>query len=289
MIADIESATDGALKIEFFAAGEHPFKISETLTAIRDGDAEMVDVIGYVYGGVEPSIVVTDLPLLAPESTKLIDTFNKIRDEVYVPVFARWGADPVLPFWFRSMQWMGKEPIDSIDGLKGKNIRSWSPHLSKWIEILGGTPVTVAYSEAVTALATGLIEGMVSGPTSSYDAGFFDFLKVIQMWEYGYSQTFAAVNTKALAELDGATRDAFLSVIEDYKSIMQEGLPAQEDSALRRAVLDYGVSVVPVDSALRAEVREKAKTQIWEPWLKEAGPDAVKAYEILTAGIAALK
>jgi len=196
---------------------------------------------------------------------------------------------PISLIWFRSMQFFGKEPIESMDGLVGQNIRSWSPELSMWIELLGGTPVSISYAEAATAFATGLAQGVVSGVTSGFDGGWFDFLKVIQMWEYGYSQCFVLTNKEALAELDEATRDAFLGVTQEYAPLIQAGLPGSEDTNLRRAVVEYGVTVYPVDPELRAKMFEKCKTEIWPIWLERAGADGQKAYDILLEGLAALE
>ena len=37
---------------------------------------------------------------------------------------------------------LSKTPIKSLDDMKGKRLRTGSPQYSRWVEALGGTPVT---------------------------------------------------------------------------------------------------------------------------------------------------
>jgi len=279
----VEQATGGSLKIELFALGEHPYDTGAMLTAVRDGDAQIVDIWGNFMSGAEPALCVTDLPLLSPEPSGLRPVFDKLASEVYKPIWDRWNAECLLPFNFRPMQYLGDEPIESMNGLKGKKIRAWSPELAKWVEILGGTPVTMPFSEALSGFATGLAQGVVGGLSSTYAIGYFDFLKVVQMWEWGYSQCFVLFNKEALAELDEVTRATLLSVVEEYKPRVQSDLIQDEDTALRLTVVEYGVTVYPVSQTLRSEVREKCEMLIWKTWLERAGVEGQQAYDMILA------
>ena len=285
LVPKIEAATNGAIEIDLFALGEHPFYQADVFKSIRDRNTEIADWCGYVMGGTEPALVITDLAMFAPPGEELEAAFDRIYEEVYGPFFDEWDAVSVTPYFYRAQQWLGHEPLLSTDTLAGKNIRSWNPETAKWVSFFGGTPVSVVYEEIDAALATGLIEGMIVGATSAYTLKHFEFMKAYQLWEYGYSLSGLIVNKHALAELDEATREAFLRVMDEHKSTLR-GLVDMEDRALRLAVLNYGVTIYPVDPTFMTEIKEKCRTEIWEPWLRESGPRAQRAFDIISEEMA---
>jgi TRAP-type C4-dicarboxylate transport system substrate-binding protein len=64
-----------------------------------------------------------------------------------------------LPWWANAHVWL-KDPVNSIDELKGKKIRS-HPSYDPLIKGLGIPTVTVSFSEIFTALDRGLLDGTV--------------------------------------------------------------------------------------------------------------------------------
>jgi len=61
----IRKATNGQLDIKLFFFGEHPYKGSEIMTAIRDKRCQMGEIEAAYYAGSEPVLSLTGGPLLA--------------------------------------------------------------------------------------------------------------------------------------------------------------------------------------------------------------------------------
>jgi len=57
---------------------------------------------------------------------------------------------------------LSKTPIKSLDDMKGKRLRTGSPQYSRWVEALGGTPVTTPVGETFESLSQGIIDGTVA-------------------------------------------------------------------------------------------------------------------------------
>jgi TRAP-type C4-dicarboxylate transport system substrate-binding protein len=57
---------------------------------------------------------------------------------------------------------LSKTPISSAADMKGKRLRTGGPQFSRWVEALGGTPVSTPVGETFEALSQGIIDGTVA-------------------------------------------------------------------------------------------------------------------------------
>lgn len=81
------------------------------------------------------------------------------------------GATPPLSMFL-------KKKVNNVAELKGLKIRSTAAPMSRFIELLGGTPVTVPSAEAYQALERGIIDGAVTAyeafiPSKQYEVAKF--------------------------------------------------------------------------------------------------------------------
>jgi TRAP-type C4-dicarboxylate transport system substrate-binding protein len=65
-----------------------------------------------------------------------------------------------------------KMPIASLADLKGKKVRVYDQSLAKFIEKLGGIPVTISFGETQQALERGVTDCAITGPSSANSAGW---------------------------------------------------------------------------------------------------------------------
>ena len=121
---------------------------------------------------------------------------------------------------------------------------------------------------------------------SALNAGFFDYVKYINMWEIFLVPTYVFVNQEALAELPADVRETFYEVMRKWQPSIGIGWFEDDKSALVDAVMDWGAIVVAPDKAVRDEIREACKAAIWQPWLDEAGAEGARALEIIDRVVA---
>ena len=57
---------------------------------------------------------------------------------------------------------LSKDPIVSLADMKGKRVRTGGPQFSRWVEAMGGTPVSTPVGETFEALAQGIIDATVA-------------------------------------------------------------------------------------------------------------------------------
>jgi TRAP-type C4-dicarboxylate transport system substrate-binding protein len=65
-----------------------------------------------------------------------------------------------------------KVPVTGLADLKGKKVRVYDQSLAKFIEKLGGIPVTIAFGETQQALERGVTDCAITGPSSANSAGW---------------------------------------------------------------------------------------------------------------------
>jgi len=65
-----------------------------------------------------------------------------------------------------------KVPIAGLSDLKGKKVRVYDQSLAKFIEKLGGIPVTIPFGETQQALERGVTDCAITGPSSANSAGW---------------------------------------------------------------------------------------------------------------------
>ncbi|GGY59074.1 C4-dicarboxylate TRAP transporter substrate-binding protein [Marinobacter zhanjiangensis] len=68
------------------------------------------------------------------------------------------------------------EPVASMEQLEGKRIRTSGPHWARWVEHVGGSPVTMSVSDQYEALNQGVLDCTIS---SAIDMDIFKIKEVV--------------------------------------------------------------------------------------------------------------
>jgi TRAP-type transport system periplasmic protein len=100
---------------------------------------------------------------------KVVDAY---RDAFDKRLQERHGAK-LLGIWpFGPQVVFCKVPISSLGDLKGKKVRVYDQSLAKFIEKIGGIPVTIPFGEVQQALERGVTDCAITGPSSANTAGW---------------------------------------------------------------------------------------------------------------------
>ncbi len=92
-----------------------------------------------------------------------VDAYREVFDQ---RLQSRFKAK-VLTLWpFGPQVFYCNKPIKTVDDIKGLKVRSFTPSMAALIQHLGGTPVTLQFSEVYPALQRGVADCGVTSPTS---------------------------------------------------------------------------------------------------------------------------
>src|ERR1044072_3240841 len=93
-----------------------------------------------------------------------VDAYREIFDK---RIGERFGAK-LLAIWpFGPQGFFCNQPIKTLDDLKTLRVRSFTPSMSKLIEALGATPVSIPFPEVYPSLQRGVANCGVTSPTSA--------------------------------------------------------------------------------------------------------------------------
>jgi TRAP-type C4-dicarboxylate transport system substrate-binding protein len=94
---------------------------------------------------------------------KAVDAYREVFDQ---RLQARFNAK-VMTLWpFGPQVFYCNKPIKGVDDIKGLKVRSFTPSMAALIQYLGGTPITLQFSEVYTSLQRGVADCGVTSPTS---------------------------------------------------------------------------------------------------------------------------
>jgi len=165
---------------------------------------------------------------------------------------------------------------EGIGSFKGHKVRVYSPELSKLVEIMGGTPVSVSFGEVYTSLSTNLIDGTVTSTAFADSGGWFDYIDTINMWEIMSGTDGLAVSLKALNALPADVKAVFLRIMQE--SAMKPEMLELSDNAvvLEKLLLTGKVKAFVPKADARQKVAAAVEKEIWTPWLANTGEEGKK-------------
>ncbi len=292
LFEQIKEETDGRLVITPYWYGQHPYEGEDMLKALEDGSCQLSHFYSGYLSSVEPVFGADAVPMLFPSdpmeswevTARLWGNFKQDTDGILEAILQeRWNASMVhmLPASPQRIFTVGYD-VDGIGSLKGHKIRVYSPELGKLVEILGGTPVSVAFSEVYTSLSTNLIDGYITSVMFAESGGLFDFTDTINAWEIMASTDGLIVDLDELNALPEDVRDTFLRIMNE-SAMKPESLELDKNNEIvDTRTADGKVKFFTPSEEKRAEVVEAVKKEIWEPWLELTGEDGQKVIDQIT-------
>ena len=173
---------------------------------------------------------------------------------------------------------MNQEVTDgsSFDGVK---LRAYNPSTARLAELLGAVPATIATSEISQAFSTGVINGMITSPSTGVDSQAWDFVS-----HYYDVQAFLPKNMVIV------NKGAYDGLSDEVKTALQEAAELAETRGFEMAevatteatntMADNGMNVLPTPEGLAADFETIAATMRAE-WLEQAGEDGQKIVDAL--------
>lgn len=158
---EIEKRTKGEVKVQVVYSGEG-VTASSLLSATRSGLITMAAPFQSMHAGeLSAGIVEIGLPGGTADTDKLNKLFHEDGwDKILKKAYAAQGLVWLEPYIQPAVYIITKKPIKSIKDFQGLKIRAPGSY-GKFLRELGASPVSLAWSEIYTSLATGVIDGSI--------------------------------------------------------------------------------------------------------------------------------
>lgn len=290
---EMEKRTNGEVEIRRYWSGSLN-KVGEHLAAARDGTSEVTLISpGYyqaelpVTRGLEWYFRMNNADALQKVCRDVYEQFDPLRTEweqrhrSKVLYWTNWNYAPLVL----------REPIESLDDLKGKRIRGYGV-ATDVIEALGGTAVPMAAPEVYQALERGILDGVYG----------FDFVTAVAYKLHEIAPNFYDIGDGPHAPAATIMNKQFYDGLpDDIRKVSDEivaDIYGGEFSRIYEDVLARyvktaeaeGVTLSTISDAEKQMARNEvqpAQVQKWvETTAKEAGIDGEKMQSLIEAAIA---
>ncbi len=144
----------------------------EELRVMKSGLFDIVSLRMSQVSRDEPSILGLDMVGLNPDyntARKVVRAFSgyideRLQEKFNTKLLGVWPFGPQVLFC--------KPKISKLTDVKGLKVRVYDQNLAKFVESIGGVPVTIGFSEVHQSLARGVVDCAITGPSSANSAGW---------------------------------------------------------------------------------------------------------------------
>lgn len=211
--ADVVNAMSGGrMEIQVVYDGEG-VGATEVLGATQSGLVEMGAPYMALHAGELPAgVVELTLPGAPTRLDHLLALFYEAGwIDVLRQAYAEKGLQYLAPAFQPGVYLITKEPINTLDDLKGKVLRSPGAY-GKFMRNLGAEPVVMAFSEMYPSMATGVIDGAASSNLIDYRD-----IKLVEIAKHMYPLPVTGAQVAPLV----VNMDQWESLDEDLQSILE--------------------------------------------------------------------
>lgn len=277
-VEDVKKSTNGQLDITVHSNNsliKHP----DMLRAVSTGQVNIAEFLLGQFANEDPVFAADNVPFVAPGYDNAMKFYQAQK-----PVLEKKLQGRGLKLLY-AVAWPGqgiytKDPLKSVDDLKGQKMRTYSPLTSRLAELLGCTSVQVQVTDVPQMFATGAMQAMVTSSATGTATKAWEFVKNYTKTNAWNPKNVVVVNQRAFSRLPKAQQDALVKAAAAAEPRGWEMSKAREKEG-DEALAKNGVTVVDASPQLRSAL-SKIGEQMAAEWQKSAGADGqaiLKAYK----------
>ena len=273
--ADIDKATGGKLKITI-----HPnaslFKAPEIKRAVQGGQVQAGEILLVNFENEDPIYGLDGVPFLATSYSASFKLYRASKKALETRL-AKQGMKLLYAVPWPPQGIFTKRTLSSAADMKGLKWRAYSPATSKIAELVGAQPVTVQAAEVSQALATGVIDSMMTSGATGYDSKTYEHIKNYYDTQAWIPKNAVIVNQKAFDSLDKPTQAAVLKAGADAEARGWK-ISEEKNGWYLAQLKDKGMAILAPTEQLTADLRKVGNYMLAE-WQRKAGDDGRKVIE----------
>jgi TRAP-type C4-dicarboxylate transport system substrate-binding protein len=137
---------------------------------------------------------------------------------------------------------------------------------------LGYISSPIPFSEAFTAVQTGVVDGVIGSGAEGYYASFRDVTKTYIAANTHFEVWYMIINTETLNDLEAASRKALVAAATDFET--KRWATAEADQGKNEKKLaDNGANLVHLSSDQLTAMAKKVRAEVWPEILNDVGKE----------------
>lgn len=278
--SEVERRTEGRVEVKRFWAGSLVGGF-EQLDAVSTGSIDVSTQLSGYHPKRCPIGSIGLLPFINAnpfaETLKAADEWNR-TDPAFQAELEANNLKYMYAFPMPNLFLWSKVPIESIDDLKGLQVRTLSADLSTFFEALGCGTVSIAVPEVYDALERGLLDCTLQYLSNAVGGRYHEVVKYVNMTEFGHNHGCPIVmNLDTWNSLPPEIQTIINEVNDEMveTSIRLNDQAYDEDMAVVR---EAGLTIQAFSPRDEEELLEIARAVTWEPYAEE-GKDRAQALQ----------
>lgn len=271
---NVEQETDGRISFEYFPSNQL-IDARDAPDALASGTADIGNVL--YLGSQNPMMYVAQLPGLFADdevvpASEAFWEFIQTNETVQAK-FEELRLRPLFCFTVTNYQleWPEKG-VDSLEAIRGKQIRAAGAVLPFSIQALGAGSVDVAIGEAFDAFNRGVIDGIALSVPSTKAYAFYDIIEsaIINLNMGGFPVCYA-VGQEKWDSLSAADQEILSAEADATVTRVAEALGSEVQEDLATWEAERGIELYEIDEA----ARDEALAGVEGKWLDQLEGDGV--------------
>jgi tripartite ATP-independent transporter DctP family solute receptor len=175
MLAEhVEQATDGEATIEVFPNMQLGGEV-EMIKQVMTGSLDITAPSNAPLTNFVPALKIFDMPFLFRDQEHMINVLRGPVLQEINDIVADSGIRLLGVFNVGVRHLMTKEPVETVEDLKGLKIRTMESkyHMATW-NAFGANATPISYAELYSSLQTGVVDGAEAANTNYYEKKFYE-------------------------------------------------------------------------------------------------------------------
>lgn len=248
----------------------------DVLRAVQTQQVELGEYLMSMQSNLSPIFAVDAIPFLAvgyEANRKLAEAARPAIEEQ----LAKRGVKLLfIQSWPRQGIYADKE-INDLSDFDGVTMRAYNPSTARLAELMGATPVTIQQSEVPQAFATGVVEAMITSPTTGVDTQAWDFVSHFYDVEAFITWNIIVMNQDVFDGLSEGGQEAVMDAAAAAEERAWKNAPAVTEQQIA-TLADHGIIVKKPNEKFLAGLKKIGATMLDE-WLADAGDAGQKVID----------
>lgn len=272
---NVETATEGDVKVKIFAA-----------SALGDYTTVQERIsVGAVDMAVQPAATaasrqmqITYFPYVAAnwKEAKVAYGPGGAIYEAMKELYAKQDITMLAayPVYFGGVA-LNRDAVSPGDPNTDKGIKVRVPGIKSFqltSDALGYISSPIPFSEAFTAVQTGVVDGVIGSGAEGYYASFRDVTKTYVPVNTHFEAWYMVINSETLADLDDEDRAALIKAATDFEAKRWERAEADQGD-YEQKLADHGATIVKLSDEELAAAAKKVRAEVWPKILNDIGAE----------------
>ncbi|OEE51081.1 C4-dicarboxylate ABC transporter substrate-binding protein [Enterovibrio norvegicus] len=245
-------------------SGASLMKHPEIPRAVRTGQVQLGEVFIGIMGNTHPIFKHDNIPFLATDYNQAQKLWEAAKPEIEKQL-SKEGMILLYTVPWPAQSLYTKKPVNALADIKGTKMRAYSPSTSRLADLMNTTPTTVQVPDIPQAFSTGIIDAMITSPSTGANGQAWDYLSHFNEIKAWIPKNFVVVNKRAFKRLDKDDQKAILDAAEKAEARGWNEVTAQEAKDTK-TLADNGIVVSQPSEQLLGELQAIGQTMTneWE-------------------------